>query len=87
QFTLTDQPAGESAYFGTLTGYDLETIEKTGWDETLGMPVPELPRPLAGDGQRQSLRVVLPWPPPAPRAHLYVWLRGDERGRKTTVRY
>ncbi|MGB9605349.1 MAG: hypothetical protein ACPL88_05645, partial [Bryobacteraceae bacterium] len=43
QFTLTDQPAGESAYFGTLTGYDLETIEKTGWDETLGMPVPELP--------------------------------------------
>jgi len=87
QLTLTDEPAGESAYYGVLTGQELETIEKAGWDEQTGLPVRELPRPMAGESRRQSLRIALPWPPPAPKAPLYVWLQGDERGRRTTARF
>ena len=87
QLTLTDEPAGESAYYGILIGQELETIVKAGWDESTGLPVGELPRPLAGESRRQSLRIALPWPPPAPRAPLYVWLQGDEHGRRTAARF
>jgi hypothetical protein len=87
QLTLTDEPAGESAYYGILIGQELETIVKAGWDESTGLPVGELPRPLAGESRRQSLRLALPWPPPAPRAPLYVWLQGDEHGRRTAARF
>lgn len=87
QMTLTDEPAGENAYFATLVGRDLETIRKTGWDAEQGLEVRELPRPLDGDSRRQALRVALPWPPPAPRAPLYVWLQDDAQGRRTTARY
>ena len=40
-----------------------------------------------GDSARQTLRVVLPWPAPGPHAPLYVWLRGENQGRKTAVAY
>jgi len=86
-FTLTDELIGESVFAGTIKGFDLELLEKTGWDESNGQPVTELPAPVAGEGQKQMLRVGLRWPSPTPRAPLYVWLRGDTAGRQTRLRY
>jgi hypothetical protein len=82
-FELTNEKRGPSAYVGILTGQDLETIEKTGWEPEAGLPVSELPRPIAGQGQKQSLKAVLPWPAPAPHSALYIWLRGEAQGRAT----
>ncbi len=85
-FTLTDEKAGDSAYAGILTGQDLELIERAGWDATAGIPVESLPRPVAGEGQRQMLKIALPWPSPAPHAPVYIWLRGESEGRATKAR-
>jgi hypothetical protein len=87
RFTLTDEKAGPSSYAGLLVGRDLETIERAGWDARSGLPVASLPRPVAGEGDRQSLRVVLPWPAPAPHAPVYIWLRGETEGRATRAQY
>ena len=86
-FNLTTEKLGDSAYAGVLDGRNLDVIEKTGWDAQNGVPVNSIPTPLPADASRQSLRVVLPWPAPAPHAPLYVWLRGEDHGRKTTVTY
>lgn len=83
-FEMTDQPAGEGAFAGQLKGQDLELIERTGWDAEHGLSVSDLPTPIAGEGQRQQLRVALSWPSPTPRASLYLWLRGDDRGRRSS---
>jgi hypothetical protein len=83
KFELTNEKTGPSAYVGILTGQDLETIEKTGWSPEVGLPVSALPRPIAGQGQKQSLKVALPWPAPDPHSALYIWLRGETRGRAT----
>jgi hypothetical protein len=85
-FTLTDEKVGGSAYAGILTGQDLELIERAGWDATTGLPVESLPRPVAGEGQRQMLKIALPWPSPAPHAPVYIWLRGESEGRATKAR-
>lgn len=86
-FKLTDESAGDGQYFGILTGQDLEMIEKTGWDAEHGLAVGGLPTPIAGEAQKQSLKVKLAWPSPVPHAPLYIWLHGDSGGRATTVRY
>ncbi|MGE5644410.1 MAG: hypothetical protein ACM336_01335 [Acidobacteriota bacterium] len=86
-FTLTDERAGDTAYVGVLTGYDLETIERAGWDPHVGLPVNDLPRPVAGERDRQTLRIPLSWPAPAPHAPVYVWLRGETEGRATRAKY
>jgi hypothetical protein len=85
-FELTNEKIGPSAYRGILTGQDLEIIEKTGWEPETGLPVSELPRPVAGQGQKQSLKVALPWPSPGPHSALYIWLRGEPRGRITKAK-
>jgi hypothetical protein len=82
--SLTDEKASEG-FYGVLKGFDLETIEKTGWQASAGVNVTELPRPVAGEGAKQSLRVAMPWPSPSPKAPLYVWLRGESTGRATRV--
>jgi hypothetical protein len=87
KFTLTSEKVGDSSYAGTLEGRDLDVIDKAGWDGAHGVPVESIPTPTPGDTARQSLRVVLPWPAPAPHAPLYVWLRGEAAGRKTAVVY
>jgi hypothetical protein len=87
QFTLTDEKAGESLYVGILKGQDLETIEKTGWDAQNGIPVNSIPAPVAGEPGKQTLRVTLPWPAPAPRAPVYIWLRGESEGRATRAQF
>lgn len=85
-FQLTDEKAN-GGYVGIVKGQDLELIAKTGWDATDGVPVSALPAPVPGETLRQSLRVVLPWPSPAPHSPLYIWLRGETEGRPTTVQY
>ena len=86
-FKLTDESAGPGLFIGVLTGSNLETIVKTGWDASHGSPIAGWPAPIAGSGQKQSLKIEMPWPAPSPHAPLYVWFRGDTQGRATTVRY
>lgn len=87
EFTLTDQKAGDGLYYGVLKGEGLETIEKTGWDSCKGVPVQSIPAPVAGEPNKQTLRVVLPWPAPEPHAPVYVWLRGESEGRATKAKF
>ncbi len=87
QFSLTDEKVGDALYTGILTGQGLETIEKAGWDATSGFPVQSIPAPVAGEPGKQTLRVVLPWPAPAPHAPVYVWLRGETEGRATKAKF
>jgi len=87
KFVLTDQKKGSDLFLGSLTGQELQAIEKTGWDSQAGYPVQGIPVPAAGDTQNQTLQIELPWPPPSPRAPLYVWLRGEPTGRVTEARY
>ena len=87
KFTLTTEKVGDSSYAGTLEGRDLDVIEKAGWDAEHGVPVESIPTTVPGEPSRQTVRIVLPWPAPGPHALLYVWLRGETRGRKTVVAY
>jgi hypothetical protein len=87
KFVLTDQKKSGNLFFGSLTGQELQVIEKTGWDSQAGYPVQGIPVPAAGDPQNQTLQIELPWPPPSPRAPLYVWLRGETTGRITEAKY
>jgi hypothetical protein len=82
--SLTDEKSPDG-FFGSLRGFDLETVEKTGWSPQSGVAIPELPRPLAGEGARQALRIAMPWPSPSPKAPLFVWLRGEAEGRATRI--
>ena len=68
----------------TLTGSDLETIGKAGWDPENGVSISDLPTTVAGEPRKQQLRVSLPArPDTAPP--LYIWLRGEDAGRATFV--
>jgi hypothetical protein len=82
--SLTEERAPEG-FIGILRGFDLEAIQKTGWDATAGVSISGLPQPVAGEGPRQTLRIVMPWPSPTPKAPLYVWLREETEGRLTKV--
>jgi hypothetical protein len=85
KFTLTNDALGSNAYAGVLQGRDLDVIEKTGWDAQSGLPVAGIPTPVPGETLRETLRIALPWPAPAPHAPLYIWLRGEQTGRRTNV--
>lgn len=85
RFTLTSESTGPSSFAGILKGTDLDLVEKVGWDADHGLPVQAIPTPIPGEPSRQTLRVSLPWPAPAPHAPLYIWLRGESQGRKTVV--
>ncbi len=85
-FRMTAERAGEQAFIGVLNGWHLETIEKTGWDPSIGLPVQGLPSPAA-EPSKQNLKILLSWPSPAPRSPLYIWLRGEPVGRRTTSEY
>jgi hypothetical protein len=83
-FVLSDNPSQSMPRPYLLTGQNLETIERAGWDENDGAEVSSLPAPLPGPGLRQSVQFLLP-DPLNPQAMLYVWLRGDRHGRATTI--
>src|SRR6185312_16149252 len=86
-FEISGDKAGDTSWFGTLAGRDLEGITKVGWDATEGTPVDAIPVPVTGPGNRETLRVAVPWPAPSPHAPLYIWLRGENQGRQTSARY
>lgn len=76
-------PDGSTTY--TLTGQNLEMIQKIGWADTTGVDVTALPAPLPGQDQKQTLTVNVPVPA-ANQTCVYLWLRGDESGRATTLK-
>ena len=86
-FQITNQKASETSYVASLEGRDLEGITKVGWDAQTGTPVDSIPMPVAGPGNKESLRLAVPWPAPTPHASLYIWLRGEDRGRLTSTKY
>jgi hypothetical protein len=77
--------SGTSGSYATLTGQNLETIEKIGWSPDRGELITGLPLPIAGDATKQSMRVLLPLPPPGTNSALYVWLRGESQARLARV--
>jgi hypothetical protein len=83
KFTLTNEALGPNSYVGILQGRDLAVIEKAGWDPQNGLPVTAIPAPLPGSNGAQTLRIAVPWPAPAPHAPLFIWLRGEQSGRRT----
>jgi hypothetical protein len=83
QFTLTNEAAGPAQYVGVLRGRDLDLVEKAGWDAQNGVAAPGIPAPVSPT--EQTLRIVVPWPAPAPHAPLYLWLRGEKTGRRTKL--
>src|SRR5579883_3293389 len=85
RFTLTNRSVGPNLYAGELTGQDLQLIAKTGWSADAGVPVTSIPLRHGGTPPVETLEIAMPWPPPAPHAPLYIWLRGERQGRKTTV--
>jgi hypothetical protein len=92
QLTLTNEHVGDSnfagtLFAGTLRGSGLDIVEKVGWDARNGVTIDAIPTPIAGSPTEETLRVALPWPAPAPHAPLFVWLRGEETGRQTSVTY
>ena len=87
RFVLTRKRVGESLYEGILTGEELHHIARAGWDESRGHPVAGIPIPFPDDPAKQTLRIALPWPSPEPHAPVFIWLRGEDRGRPTQVRY
>src|SRR5579871_703436 len=87
KFTLTPEKVGDSSYTGFLEGRDLDVIDKVGWYAKNGIPVGFIPAPIPGDSTRQKLQIVMSWPAPGPHAPLYVWLRGEQSGRKAAVTY
>jgi hypothetical protein len=87
KFALTSEKIGDASYAGTVDGNDLDVIEKAGWDPDHGLPVDAIPTPIPGPHPYQTLRLVLPWPAPSPHAPLYIWLRGENKGRRTAVTY
>ncbi|HTA43647.1 MAG TPA: hypothetical protein VK789_14435 [Bryobacteraceae bacterium] len=86
-FQLTDQKTGDGLYAAVLQGQDLESIAKVGWDDQRGTPVDAIPAPVEGPGNKESLRISMPWPAPSPHAPLYIWLRGEDKGRLAAAKF
>ncbi|HVW10759.1 MAG TPA: hypothetical protein VHC90_19370 [Bryobacteraceae bacterium] len=86
-FDVTSEKAGDSSWFATLKGRDLEGITKVGWYSNQGTDVDAIPVPVPGPGNVETLRVAVPWPAPAPHAPLFIWLRGENQGRQTSAKY
>ncbi len=84
KFELSADDSTKDTFVGSLTGQNLETIEKAGWSEETVEPIPDLPLPIPGEGQRQKLQLRLP-SPPGPRAPLYIWLRTESKPRITKL--
>lgn len=84
--SLSDEMAGENLFAGTLTGEDLESVAKVGWNTQDGVAVTAVPRPVGGDLRKQELRISLPWPAPSPRAPLFIWMPNEQEGRQTKTR-
>jgi hypothetical protein len=85
QFVLTSEDAGNGRVIANLTGQNLETIDKVGWSATGGEAVTQLPLPIVGEAQKQTLQIRIA-PPPDPQGPLYIWLHGESAPRVAKVR-
>ncbi|MCL5744419.1 MAG: VOC family protein, partial [Acidobacteria bacterium] len=85
RFELATPQQGAGEVTATITGQNLETIEKAGWTAEEGLPVQQLPLPVPGAAEKQTLEIRMA-PPPGPSQQLYVWLRGEAKARATRVR-
>ena len=47
----------------------------------------DFPEAVASEAGKELLKIQLPWPGPAPHAPVFVWLRGEAKGRATGVKY
>lgn len=81
---LTAQDAGNGEVIANMTGQNLETIEKVGWTATQSESVTDLPLPIIGEGQKQSLQIRIAKPPDA-QSPLCLWLRGETAPRVARV--
>lgn len=84
-FTVSADPPQDGARTYQLTGTNLQMIAKVGWDEANPVTVSALPAPLPGPGLKQAIEINLPDPADS-ASNLYVWLRGDQQGRATTIK-
>lgn len=87
KFSLSNEKIGRSLYSGVLTGENLQVISMTGWNSRRGYSVQGIPTPVPDNSGEQTLKIELPWPPPSPGAPVYIWLRGEDKGRATTATY
>ncbi|MDE3181413.1 MAG: hypothetical protein KGM47_17355, partial [Acidobacteriota bacterium] len=87
KFSLSDKKIGGSLYEGTLVGQNLQMIAMTGWNPSRGYSVEGIPTPVPGSTDEQTLQITMPWPPPSPSAPVYIWLRGENQGRRTSAVY
>lgn len=74
-------------YEGILTGEQLHEISRAGWNTEDSCAVMGIATAKSEDSQKQTLRIVLSWSPPEPHAPVFIWLRGESKGRATGVRY
>jgi len=65
----------------------LQLISKAGWTADAGEPIQGIPTPVPANPRQQTLKIAVPWPPPSPKAPLYIWLRGETDARRTDARY
>lgn len=86
-FTLSNKKDGPNLYVGTVRGEDLQQIAKTGWNRMEGYSILGIPTPVTGHPQEQTLKILLPWPPPSPQSPLYIWLQGETKARRTSATY
>jgi hypothetical protein len=84
KFEPVTEGAGDGLFRASLTGQNLETIEKAGWSPDQGEALNGLPLPIPGEAQKQTVQIRIP-PPPDPHAPLYLWLRGESRPRVTKI--
>jgi len=85
EFKILERHASGNSFEAMLRGTDLQAIDKVGWDSSHGIPVTDLPSPIPGQGLKQALHVRLPKPQPSFHATLYVWFRGEQVGRATSI--
>ncbi len=85
-FTTAADPAQNGMRTYILTGENLEMIAKAGWDQTSGVEINQLPAPIPGAGQKQTLPVSLPDATNSQAGTLYIWLRGDKQARATSIK-
>jgi hypothetical protein len=84
RFDLAAPDVATGEVTATVTGQNLETIEKAGWTADQPAAVSGLPLPVSGAAPKQTLEIHLKAPDDT--AQLYIWLRGESKPRLARVK-